>query len=739
MTFQVPLALFGLALLAVPVLVHLFKPRKMRQTPFSSLRWLKQTHQRLSRRIQWHQWLLFLLRAGVVALLVLALARPLLGLWAEGRPTDRLVIVDVGQGMTYHAAGESPPLAKAQELASRLLQDASPGDRTALILAGARPHLVTPPVADAAAHVPALKAARASEATARLSAVLPLVQSLLPRDEGRDAELVFVTDNRAGAWRQGEVQAFLKDLPRPVRVRVVDVGPGASARNGWIADARLLGGGDEGGPRLRVELGCVGEGAQERRVVLTGVAGLGEESRSVTLRPGQSTRVDFKVPQGVSLAGQVAEVRLEPADALPGDDRFFVNLDPSGALRVLLVEPETRSRAGRPVGLYLRAGLEALAGSGRQPLELTGRTASAVSSADLARADVVLLAGVPELSETAVEALEKRVRSGAGLVLFLGDQVKPAFYNRRLYNPLQPAQGLLPAPLRADSEGLAKPGRPGLLTDVRWQHPLLAPLHDAIFGDLAKARCERYALFAAAPGPKDVVLARLDNDVPAVVERPLGAGRVLLFNTSADDAWSDVPRRRSYVPLLDRVLAYLSAGGVRRSFTAGNAVSFPLPGAAPGADVTVLTPGGEKRTPRLFSAGGRTLMHMDDVAEPGIYRVEQPGKKPILFIVNASRAESHLTPVDTQALRAWWSPQALEVVNADSLATRSWGGAEQWPLWPALVLLAGLLLLVETIYVALLCPRVNPTVVGSVVHRRGILRPLNDNPPAEASTAARPS
>ena len=59
-----PYALWGLALLSIPVAVHIFRPRKVRQTPFSSLRWLHLTQQRLSRRIKWHQVFLFLLRAA---------------------------------------------------------------------------------------------------------------------------------------------------------------------------------------------------------------------------------------------------------------------------------------------------------------------------------------------------------------------------------------------------------------------------------------------------------------------------------------------------------------------------------------------------------------------------------------------------------------------------------------------------------------------------------------------------
>src|SRR5579864_9320424 len=152
MTLLAPAALFGLALLAVPVVVHLLRPRKMRQTPFSSLRWLKVTRQRLSRRIQWHQWLLFLLRAGLVVLLVLALTKPMLGLWHAARPSDRFIIVDAGRTMAYENADGTTPFGRAKEIAGRLAERAGLGDRTAIVLAGGPVKLIAPPTADPSAH-----------------------------------------------------------------------------------------------------------------------------------------------------------------------------------------------------------------------------------------------------------------------------------------------------------------------------------------------------------------------------------------------------------------------------------------------------------------------------------------------------------------------------------------------------------------------------------------------------------
>src|SRR5262245_44513290 len=105
LTFLAPAALIGGLLLAIPVIVHLFKPRRMKQTPFSSLRWLRATRQRLSRRIQWHQLLLFLLRAGFITALALALAQPLWSTDRQNRSADRYIVLDVSRSMGYQASG----------------------------------------------------------------------------------------------------------------------------------------------------------------------------------------------------------------------------------------------------------------------------------------------------------------------------------------------------------------------------------------------------------------------------------------------------------------------------------------------------------------------------------------------------------------------------------------------------------------------------------------------------------
>src|SRR4051794_28457722 len=181
LTFLAPYALFGSLLLAVPIVVHLFRPRKVRQTPFSSLRWLRLTPQKLSRRIHWHQVLLFLLRAGLILALVFALARPVIGPRADSRSVDRFIVLDVSRSMDYHVSGRPTPLERGKQVAEELLTHGRTEDRAALLLTGSTTRIVSSLSRDGAACLPALREVRAGSTDTDLGSALPVIRALLGR------------------------------------------------------------------------------------------------------------------------------------------------------------------------------------------------------------------------------------------------------------------------------------------------------------------------------------------------------------------------------------------------------------------------------------------------------------------------------------------------------------------------------------------------------------------------------
>src|SRR2546430_7727191 len=76
MSFLAPLFLFGLAALAIPVLVHLIQRERKRVVEFPSLMFLRRIPYQSVRRRRIRNWLLLAMRAAALALVVAAFARP---------------------------------------------------------------------------------------------------------------------------------------------------------------------------------------------------------------------------------------------------------------------------------------------------------------------------------------------------------------------------------------------------------------------------------------------------------------------------------------------------------------------------------------------------------------------------------------------------------------------------------------------------------------------------------------
>src|SRR6266446_7009560 len=133
------LMLAGLAGLAIPPLIHLLHRRRFDVVDWGAMQFL-QVSEATRRRLLIEELLLMLLRMGLIALLVLALAAPyaVSPLLAEvgGRPNRDVVLIFDGSysmGLT-DSQGQTPhELAKAW--AEAFLNDLTPGDSVAVLQA----------------------------------------------------------------------------------------------------------------------------------------------------------------------------------------------------------------------------------------------------------------------------------------------------------------------------------------------------------------------------------------------------------------------------------------------------------------------------------------------------------------------------------------------------------------------------------------------------------------------------
>jgi len=581
--FVRPEFLWALPAAAVPVLIHILNRRRYRRVPWAAMQHLLRAERRSRRRIRWQDLLLLLMRVGAVVLLVVLFARPrseqpVAGLLAPG--ANVVVLLDDSASMAQQEAGSSAfdkakrfALSAARQLAGR---DAALALRVA---SEEEPVLVAPALQpeDVGLLEDVLDGLRPGASVFEPGEALA---SLGRAAAGRAARPVFIvlTDLRAADWGVRELRSdarrALETLQESGPVLVVDFGA-APAENAGVTDL------------VRTDrLTYAQETAALRAMVQN-------DGRTVRPASGLNVRLDDgalppvptpELPPGEhrevpveayleSPGSHTVEVALSQTDSFPPDDRRFAALDAVRQVPVLVLTGDAGPDRPDGAAYYLRRALQPdrSAPSGIRP-EI--RRAGLVPPEDLESYPAVFACNVPSPAAWR-EAVQRYVTSGGHFVVFLGDKVDAQAWNATLFAE---SDGLLPCRIAGRIE--LGPAEAAHLVELDFSHPLLAPFTDwqTLFGMVRTT-----GFCALRPLGQTKVLARFDDagSSPAILEGSAGRGSVLLFTTSADDAWTDWPRseagRVTYVALMHRLVERAAvAGRPQLNLLGGSRIEYRL-------------------------------------------------------------------------------------------------------------------------------------------------------------------
>jgi hypothetical protein len=160
-----PLFLVGLAALAIPVVLHLFARDTGRSVPFTMVRFLRRAPVEQARRRRVSDWLLLALRAGALALLAFAFARPYVaGTDARGSALT-VVALDASLSMSAPAVW-----AEARERVLEIARDAPASSHLALVAFDDEARPVVEPTSDRGALARAVDTLEPGAGGARLAA-----------------------------------------------------------------------------------------------------------------------------------------------------------------------------------------------------------------------------------------------------------------------------------------------------------------------------------------------------------------------------------------------------------------------------------------------------------------------------------------------------------------------------------------------------------------------------------------
>ncbi|WP_428484737.1 DUF4159 domain-containing protein [Rhodopila sp.] len=521
MIFVAPWVLVGL--LALPMLWWLLRvtPPAPKSEDFPAVRFLLGLHatEETPARTPW--WLMAL-RLIAAALVIVALARPVLdaGSVLAGKGPV-LLVVDNG----WAAAND---WARRKEAAGTLLDRAERAGRKAALLSTAADGSGAPITVTAAMPIPELRA--------RLAGLQP--QSWPPdraaaaaairawhEANARAASVVYVPDGLADG---ADYPTFAQALR--------DAGAVTELCCDTIPSPLLLPPTNEA-DRLVAHLAQVPTSAPTK----AGILAQSGDGRTLA-------RTTINIPAGASVASAGIELPPELRNRL---NRLVLE-GPPGAGSVVLLDERWRRR---PVGLlsgdqasaetpfagplyFLRRALEPFA-------ELRAGDAATLLKRDVS---VLILADRPLPDGAERDALTNWVRKGGLLIRFAGPRTAEEAGND--------TDTLLPVRLLSGDRQLG-----GALS---WSQPAgLAPFPPGSpFADLPvpqEVRINRQVLAEPTADLAAHTWATLADGTPLVTEATMGAGRIVLFHVTANADWSNLPLSGLFVDMLRRLVS-LSVG-----------------------------------------------------------------------------------------------------------------------------------------------------------------------------------
>ncbi|MBM4010400.1 MAG: hypothetical protein FJ286_03325 [Planctomycetes bacterium] len=663
LSFISPLLLGGASLVAIPLILHL----AMRRTPvpreFPALRFLRERAVATRRRLRLHHLVLLALRVAALALLALALARPVIrgGGWIGDReaPVAAALVFDTAPRMGLREANQTR-LERAAELARTLFTKLPEGSQVAVVdtAAGGSGFLPTP-----AAALARIERLAPGPQAGTLADAIAAARRGLAKSESSRKELYVFTDCSRGAWETATDQA--QAATEGIDTLYVDVG---ATQVGDFAIQSLSLSGDRVsvGTPLTIGATAVRIGPEATRTVAIELLAADDPDGKRYVRRGakpvdwpadKPVEVEFEIA-GLEAGTRQGRIVVEASDDLPDDDVRYFTVEVGAPVRVIVAAAPPAERSAAFLVQAIAPGPLVKAGRARFAPEVIDIGTLGTASWDTA-AGMVLL-DPPPLSEQTWEALDRWVSDGHGLVVWLGPRAGAA----ERFNSSASRRVL-----GGDLVRVWREREGNFLAPAALDHPILAAFRrvgDAVpWQDFSVIQHWEVTPIAEADGVAAAPVAAYRDGLPAILEHRLGAGRVVVFTTpvssSASDpaAWNTLATGFEpwpFVVLANESLIHAVDSADDRNVTAGSPAVLRL-ARRDLANVTVRTPSGDDFPAAVDPARGTVTV--TDTRIPGNYRLQAGGDADGIadgFSANLAARATDFTRLSPEALAAVLGP-----------------------------------------------------------------------------------
>ncbi len=671
MEFLNPFFWLGATAVTAPILLHLVRRHRRERVPFPSLMFLRQIPTKeLRRKKLTHLFLLFLRCLGLL-LIVAAFSRPMVfGTWfgnlTIGTPHSVVILIDSSMSMSRGSVWQ-----KASEVAGQRIRSLAGADEGLIVRFGETVEVLSSWEARSERLLSVLhsRSETSFEGTSYGEALRVASEQFKDQQANSRKEIVLITDLQLS----GLPESRKWKLPDDVFLTIESVGAGSS--NLFVEEVRLerFSFGERHPYPIVTVLKCTPPQPLQGELQLF-LEGQLIDRKDFELNQDGTGQVTFR-PFPLEAGPRRGRIVAQVEDALADDNVFFFVVERRESRPITVVTRRPSSM------VYLKSAL-----SSGQNLPFRVEVVAPPGPARLIPEDRPVLILDDLARPPRPDALESYVSNGGGLLVSLGNKVRSQAYNR-LSAELFPAELDQRQFIRSRDRNFTS------ITEVDWQHPVFSVFRDSHRAGLVGVQF--YSYWKLRPREGSTVLARFDESSPALVERTLGRGKVLVFASSLDRVWTDFPLRNAYVPFWHRLAGY--AGGWAESaaaMTVGEILGSEQEKAKAEPGTTrswnIVDPNGQ----RVIGLNQETPDFVE-LKFPGHYEIRK-NKKTDWVAVNSDPRESDLEQVPVEKLLASFraerplkssSPQAPPVSQ----------GEHRQPLWWLLLLAAALVLGIESL------------------------------------------
>ncbi|OGV64779.1 MAG: hypothetical protein A2283_03935 [Lentisphaerae bacterium RIFOXYA12_FULL_48_11] len=689
--FLNPMFLWAGAAATIPLALHMMQSSKKVRMPFSTVRFLKMAEKKSSRRIKMENFILWILRTIIMAVISLAFAMPMLRTKSFGKVLGRTqrdiaIVLDGSFSMEYNM-GKDTAWSRAIDAAANMIEGLEEGDQVCLYVAGTD---VTPVVGQLNVQrefvLSQLKGLKCGTTGSQLApAVIAANDALKLETRRREREIHIFTDGQALPWNsfaitdtnansqalevipdksakkkeekpakktdektskkdskgkpgEGEVaKSSSIDVWQPSKIDkktaffVTLVGVTAPENTAPI-DIDLQ-------PQLimsdttaKVKVKLARTGPAQNSTITAYVDDQEIGTRAIVFTDNSEAEELFALPQ---LKPGKHSARIQsPSDNLPADNNFYFTIKVKEQLPTLCVGTQNDA-------FFVMKALNPT-GDSNATMNVKHVTPDQLPSETFSAYSCIFLCNAIPIAGQDLVVIEQYVRSGGLLVIFPGDKATIEDYK---------AWSVMP-------------GKPSSVIDVqmeekkrmlRWekpQHPLLRTLQlpPGSAPVVTISRQLRWPKEGLNEGEESIISAGATDTF--LMHRNVGNGATILFSVAANRDWSSFPLSPFFLPLMHQVVQY--GAGIRgESPYIWSGKNLSLVDVLPEAiqTSTIQNPNKENVPIRSAVTDNKTSLYVENMLIPGIYTLtQQTGDPTPGLAVNIDRKESYLATIKREEI-----------------------------------------------------------------------------------------